>query len=130
MPAHITALEAWDWEWEEVACQTESVDADVRCEITARNRLTDLDETGLSGYSLFTMTDGKIDRVFVEVDFRDYSTFTFTPFTTWLSDNHPDDYQIIFEGENNTFRQTPESAALLDQHLTEYINEVRSETDE
>lgn len=34
------------------------------------------------------------------------------------------------EGENNTFRQTPESAALLDQHLTEYANDVRAEADE
>jgi hypothetical protein len=74
------------------------------------------------------MTDGKIDRVLVEVDFSDYSTDAFMPFTTWLQDNHPDDYQTIF-GENDTFRQTTESGALLDQHLTEYINEVRAETE-
>jgi hypothetical protein len=74
------------------------------------------------------MTDGKIDRVLVEVDFSDYSTDAFMPFTTRLQDNHPDDYQTIF-GENDTFRQTTESGALLDQHLTEYINEVRAETE-
>jgi hypothetical protein len=51
------------------------------------------------------------------------------PFQTWVRDNHPDDYQTIWE-ENDSFRQTPESAALLDQHLTEYVNEVRSEAEE
>lgn len=130
MPAHITALEAWDWVWDEVACEPQSVDADVRCEVAVRNRLTDLTGTELAGYSLFTMNDGKIDRVLVEVDFSDYSPNAFRPFTTWLEDNHSDDYQTIFEGENNTFHQTTESAALLDQRLTEYVNEVRSEADE
>ena len=129
LPAHTVALAAWDWEWDEVTCQTESVDADVRCEIAARNRLTELTGTELAGYSLLTMVDGKIDRVIVEVDFSDYSTNALVPFTTWLQDNHPEGYRTIFEGENDTFRQTTESAALLDQHLTEYINQVRSDAD-
>lgn len=122
LPAHLAALEAWDWEWYEVACEPETVDADVRCEIAARNRLTDLTGTELLGYSLLTMTDGTIDRVLDEVDFSDYSTNAFVPFTTWLAENHADDHQTIFGGANDTFRQTPESAALLDQHLTEYID--------
>jgi len=126
MPAHIAVLEAWEWEWDQVACEPEPVDADVRCEIAVRNRLTDLTGTELSGYSLFTMVDGKIDRVNLELDFSDYGTNAFMPFQTWLRNNHPDDFQTIW-GENDTLRQTPESAALLDQHLAEYINEARSE---
>ncbi len=127
MPAHLTALEAWDWTWDEIAC--EPADAGVRCEIAARNRLTELTGTELSGSSLVTMTDGTIDRVNVDqLDFSDYSPNAFMPFETWLRDNHPDDYQTI-SGENDWFRQTTESAALLDQHLTEYVNEFRSDTD-
>ncbi len=129
LPAHTAALEAWDWEWKEVACETQSVESDVRCEIAARDHLTDLTGTELSGYALLTMIDGKIDRVLVEVDLSDYSTNACVPFTTWLRNNHLDDYRTIFEGENDTFHQTAESAALLDQHLTEYVNEVRSEAD-
>ena len=130
MPAHIAALEAWDWTWEVVACEPETVDADVRCEIAVQNRLTELTGTELSGYSLFTMVDGKIDRVNLDgLDFSDYSPNAFVPFETWLQDNHPGDYQTI-SGENDWFRQTPESAALLDQHLTEYVDEVRAEADE
>jgi hypothetical protein len=77
------------------------------------------------------MTDGKIDRVLVELDFSDYSANAVMPFDTWLQDNHPDDYRTIFqEGRNDTLRQTTESAALLDQRLTEYATEVRSEAQE
>lgn len=130
MPAHLTALEAWDWTWKEVACEPEPADAGVRCEIAVRNRLTELTGTELSGSSLFTMIDGTIDRVDLDqLDFSDYSPNAFMPFQTWVSENHPDDYQTIWE-ENDSFRQTPESAALLDQHLTEYIREFRSEPEQ
>lgn len=129
LPAHVAALEAWDWEWDEVACEPDTVEADVRCEIAVRNRLTDLTGTELAGFSLLTMTDGTIDRVNLDgLDFSDYSPNAFMPFQNWLRGNHPDDYQTIFE-DNDPFRQTTESATLLDQHLTDYSNEVRAETE-
>lgn len=129
MPAHVAALEAWGWTWEEVACEP-APEAGVRCEIAVRNRLTELTGAELSGSSLVTVTDGEIERVNHDgLDFSEYGPNAMQPFETWLQDNHLDDHRTIWGGEDGALGLTPESAALLDQRLTDYASEVRSDAD-
>jgi len=127
LPALVAYLEAWDWRWEEATCETSSVGPAVRCEFFDRNRLTDLTGAERPGSAEFTMVDGKIDHVEPGSDLSDYSPNAFEPFRSWVSSNHPEDARKIWDSGGRVV--TEETAALLEQVLTEYENQYESEAD-
>jgi len=128
LPSLMAWYDAFDWRWEAPICQTRTLGADIRCEVSERNRLTDLAEVERPATVSFTMTDGKVESVDVDADFSDYHRFAFRPFRNWVRVNHPDDFTLMWTG--NVPVLSAESVALFDQHLTEYAAQPPSTTDE
>ena len=128
LPSLMAWYDAFDWRWDDHTCQTTSLGADVRCELFERNRLTDLTGAVRPAIVSFAMTDGKIESVDVDADLSDYSQDAFTPFRNWVRVNHPDDFTRMWNG--NVPVLSTESAALFDQHLTEYTDHLLSTTDD
>jgi hypothetical protein len=127
LPSLIAWYDAFDWRWEDATCETTSVQANAECELFERNRLTDLTGAERPATVSFTMTDGGVESVIVNADLSDYRN-EFYQFSYWVRANHPDDATRMWTGNYPIL--SSESAALLDQHLTEYADQLPPTTDE
>lgn len=127
LPSLMAWYDAFDWRWEDATCETTSLQADIRCELFERNRLTDLTGAERPATVWFTMTDGKVESVTVNANLLDYRD-TFSQFNNWVRANSPDDASRMWTGETPVL--SAESAALFDQHLTDYTDHVTAGTDD
>lgn len=117
-------LDAYDWRWENATCQVTSVEADVHCQLSEQNRLTDLTGAERPARVEFTMRDGRVESIDVYADAEGYLRDAFFPFRAWVRNNHPDDAALMWSTNGPIL--SDESADLLDKYLTEYADNVWS----
>lgn len=117
LPSLMAWYDAFGWRWEDASCGPTTTG--VRCELSERNRLTDVSGAQRPATVTLAMVDGQVDSVTVTAVLADYRVTAFQPFLRWVRLNHPDDEaRMWFDGGVPVL--TAESVALFDQYLTEH----------
>jgi hypothetical protein len=86
------------------------------------------DEIGLGPYSGsywdLTVHDGEIVIVAEHLEIETFSGEMWEPFAAWVSDNHPEDGAVMFNGDYTNFELTRGSIRLWEKRTKEYVDEV------
>ena len=112
-------------EYESSASPTE-----VRCTFDVHSLGSD--EIGLGPYSgnyfALTVRDGEIVRASQYRNYTDIYSEMWRPFATWVASNYPDDVEVMYQIGGHGERLTSESIRLWEQHIREYVEEVKQGT--
>jgi hypothetical protein len=126
LPMELAHKEAVGWVYTNHECGEVSGGAPgttVRCDLLLQNELAEA--RGLEpvpGTYVITVDEGRIHSASLRYDFamlvdvRDRFRF-------WIEANHPDDIEAMYNGEGGA-RLDPESIALWEQHVDEYVAEL------
>jgi hypothetical protein len=86
------------------------------------------DEIGLGPYSGsywdLTVRDGEIVIVSEHLEIETFSGEMWEPFATWVSENHPEDGAVMFNGNYTNFELTKRSIRLWEKRTREYVDEL------
>jgi len=125
----LSLLEAQGYEQVGTSCeQTGSLASgtDVRC--TFDFHAIRSDEIGRGPYSGsyfdLTVLDGKIQRPSLYWETKEFSTYMWEPFATWVSETYPKDGAVMYNASYSDFLLSQESIRLWELHTREYVEQV------
>ncbi len=120
-----------EWHFRQPECTATDVDptARVRCTYTMENAWSQALGVGpFTGSSFtFVIADGQIQQITHYFDFNLFSPQVFEVWVAWLTDNHPDDVDAMydFSGAEPIVHSTPEALALQEQYTNEFVESQR-----
>lgn len=99
---------------------------DVRC--TFDFHAIRSDEIGRGPYSGsyfdLTVRDGEILRPSLYWETKEFSTYMWEPFATWVSERYPKDGAVMYNASYSDFLLSEESIRLWELHSREYVKEM------
>jgi len=104
-------------------------DGVVNCEYDAHGLGSDQIGEGPFGGNAFELviTDGLVVSSDMGFNFSEFHGAMWSPFQTWIRENHPDDYAVLYVHEGLS-RQTDEAIALWEQRVADYVEYVNNPT--
>jgi hypothetical protein len=125
----LSLLEAQDYEQMGTSCEqigSSASGTDVRC--TFDFHAIRSDEIGRGPYSGsyfdLTVLDGKIQRPSLYWETKEFSTYMWEPFATWVSETYPKDGAVMYNASYSDFLLSQESIRLWELHTREYVEQV------
>ena len=125
----LSLLEAQGYEQVGTSCEQTGSSAsgtDVRC--TFDFHAIRSDEIGRGPYSGsyfdLTVLDGKIQRPSLYWETKEFSTYMWEPFATWVSETYPKDGAVMYNASYSDFLLSQESIRLWELHTREYVEQV------
>ena len=99
----------------------------VNCEYAAHGLGSDQIGEGPFGGNSFRLviSDGLVVSSDMGFNFNDFYGAMWSPFRTWIQENHPDDYALLYVNEGLS-RQTHEAIALWNQRVADYVEYVNN----
>lgn len=74
-----------------------------------------------SGHAFeLVIENGLVRNSFMGFDFSEFSGSMWWPFQDWIRENHPEDFDVLYE-EANLSRQTDDAIALWEQRVEDYV---------
>jgi hypothetical protein len=71
-----------------------------------------------------TVIDGKISSAIQSWEIEKFSPQMWEPFSDWVAETHPKDFEVMYTGGATNFRISEESIQLWEQNSKEYVKEV------
>jgi hypothetical protein len=125
----LSLLEAQGYEQMGTSCRQTGSSAsgtDVRC--TFEFHAIRSDEIGRGPYSGsyfdLTVRDGEIVRPSLYWETKEFSTYLWEPFATWVSERYPKDGAVMYNASYSDFLLSEESIRLWEEHSREYVKEM------
>ena len=88
------------------------------------------DQIGLGPFSGHTfelvIENGLVRNSYMGFDFSEFSGSMWWPFQDWIKENHPEDFEVLYESPNLS-RQTDDAIALWEQRVEDYVAFVNSQ---
>jgi hypothetical protein len=75
-------------------------------------------------YFDLTVRDGEIVQPSLYWETKEFSTYMWEPFATWVSETYPEDGAVMYNAAYTNFLLSEESIGLWEQHTREYVKEV------
>jgi len=125
----LSLLEAQGYEQMGTSCEQTGSSAsgtDVRCTFDFHGIRSDEIGRGPYSGSYFDLTvlDGKIQRPSLYWETKEFSTYMWEPFATWVSETYPKDGAVMYNSSYSDFLLSEESIQLWEQHTQEYVKEM------
>jgi hypothetical protein len=125
----LSLLEAQGYEQMGTSCeQTGSSASGTEVHCTFDFHAIRSDEIGRGPYSGsyfdLTVLDGKIQRPSLYWETKEFSTYMWEPFATWVSETYPKDGAVMYNASYSDFLLSQESIRLWELHTREYVEHV------
>jgi hypothetical protein len=125
----LSLLEAQGYEQMGTSCeQTDSSASGTDVHCTFDFHAIRSDEIGRGPYSGsyfdLTVRDGEIVRPSLYWETKEFSTYMWEPFATWVSKRYPKDGAAMYNAAYSNFLLSEESIRLWEQHTREYVKQV------